>query len=149
MEDYRAVQLWAGERWPEIRPQLLETLAHAAYAHDRIRIYLSENMVDEAVRAVGEQGGYGAYDGTPMDLAEAAHASHSDWVIQFAHKRASRIMDAGNAQNYETAAGWLHKVARAYRASGKENQWAVALEALIDKHKRKYKLRPLLEALRH
>lgn len=149
MEDYRAVQLWAGERWPEIRPRLLETLADAAYAHDRIRIYLSENMVDEAVRTVGKEGGYGAYDDTLMDLAEAAHASHSDWVIRFAHKQASRIMDAGNAQSYEVAAGWLHKAARAYRASGKENQWAVALEALIDQHKRKYKLRPLLEALRH
>lgn len=149
MEDYRAAQNWAGDNWPEIRMALLKTLACASHAYDRIRIYLSENMIDEAVRCAGDRDGYGTYDGTLMELAEAAHTSHSGWVIGFASKQAARIMDENKARDYETAACWLQKAARAYKAAGQTDVWASELEELITKHKRKYKLRPLLEALRH
>lgn len=149
IEDYRAAQNWAGDDWPEVRTALLTTLAQAPHAYDRIRIYLKENMIDEAVRCADDRDGYGTCDGTLMDLAEAAHASHSGWVISFASKQAACIMDANRARDYETAAKWLQKVARAYKAAGQGDVWASELEELITKHKRKYKLRPLLEALRH
>ena len=148
MEDYRAAQNWAGDDWAEVRTVLLTTLARASHAYDRIRIYLSENMIDEAVCCAHDRDGYGTYDSTLMDLAEAAHASHSAWVIKFAGRQAARIMDENRAREYETAANWLQKSARAYRAAGQSEIWASELEALISKHKRKYKLRPLLEALR-
>ena len=148
MEDYRAAQNWAADDWPEVRAALLAALAQAPQAYDRIRIYLSENMINEAVRCAEDQDGYGTRDGVLMDLAEAAHASHSEWVIRFATKQAARIMDENRAREYEIAASWLQKAARAYKAAGQDEVWAVELEALITKHKRKYKLRPLLEALR-
>lgn len=147
-EDYRATQNWAGDGWAEVRTALLEMLGRASHAYDRIRIYLSENMIDEAVQCAGGKGGYSTDNGTLMDLADAAHASHSGWVIQFASTQASRIMDENRARDYETAASWLQKAARAYKAAGQADVWATELEVLITKHKRKYKLRPLLEALR-
>jgi len=75
LEDFRAIQTWAGVDWDAIRKDLLERLAGAPHAYDRIRIYLSEGLIDEAVRAVGDRFGYGAHDETLMHLASAAHAA--------------------------------------------------------------------------
>ncbi len=148
MEDYMAAKNWAGESWADLRTKLLERLAQAPYASDRVRIYLSEAMIDEAVACVGEKETLGIGDETLMQLADAAHASHSSWVMRLARRHASRIMDENRAAHYESAARWLQKMARAYKASGQAEEWEAELEALILKHKRKYKLRPLLEALR-
>ena len=148
MKDYEAARNWSGESWAALRAKLLERLAQAPHASDRVRIYLSEAMIDEAVACVGEKEVYGIGDETLMQLSDAAHASHSDWVIRLARRQASRIMDENRASHYEDAARWLQKMARAYKASGQAQEWEAELEALILKHKRKYKLRPLLEALR-
>jgi uncharacterized Zn finger protein len=148
LEDFRAVQPWAGKNWAEIRNNLLALLSRAPYAHDRTRIYLSEGLIDEAVRSVGNRRAYGAHDETLMRLAEAAHASHSDWVIGFAMAQATGIMDANHSTHYKLAVQWLEKAALAYEAAGREADWRACLEDLIDRHRRKYKLRPLLEELR-
>jgi uncharacterized Zn finger protein len=147
LENYQAVRSWAGDLWHEIRPGLLERLAREPYASDRLKIYLSERMIDEAVRSVGDRHFIDLYDGTLMQLAEAAHASHSAWVIRLARTQADEIMNANKSQRYDTAARWLQTAGRAYRASGKTEEWTAELTALIEKHQRKYKLRPLLEAL--
>lgn len=45
--------------------------------------------------------------------------------------------------------GWCkHKARAAYRAAGRESEWRTYLEELIRRHGRKYKLVPMLEALR-
>jgi hypothetical protein len=44
--------------------------------------------------------------------------------------------------------GRLKQAALAYDAAGRFEEWTVLIESLIEKHRRKYKLRPLLEALR-
>jgi len=148
MEDYMAAKNWAGESWAELRAKLLERLGQEPHASDRVRIYLSEAMINEAVACVGDKETFGIGDETLMQLADAAHASHSSWVVRLARKQASRIMDENRASHYEEAARWLQKMARACKASGRAQEWEAELEALILKHKRKYKLRPLLEALR-
>ena len=147
-EDFRAVQPWAGADWDAIRKDLLAHLARAPYAYDRIRIYLSEGLIDEAVRAVGNRFEHGAHDETLMRLASAAHASHPDWVIRLAMHHATSIMDANQAGHYALAAQWLAKAALAHELLGREDDWRACLEELIDRHRRKYKLRPLLERLR-
>lgn len=79
---------------------------------------------------------------------EAAHASHSRRVIRLAEHKAEAIMEAGSAGLYPRAAEWLEKAALAYDAAGRIDEWSVTIEGLIERHRRKYKLRPLLEALR-
>jgi uncharacterized Zn finger protein len=148
LEDFCAVQTWAGVDWDAIRKDLLAHLARAPHAYDGIRIYLSEGLIGEAVRTVGDRFGYSAHDETLMRLASAAHASHPEWVIRLAMHHATSIMDANQAAHYALAAQWLEKAALAHEILGREDAWRACLDKLIDRHRRKYKLRPLLEGLR-
>jgi hypothetical protein len=148
LEDFSAVQMWAGDGWDAIRKDLLAHLARPAHAHDRIRIYLSEGLIDEAVRAIGDRFGHSAHDETLMRLAAAAHARHPEWVIRLAMHQATSIMDANQAGYYAPAAQWLEKAALAHEVLGREDDWWACLDDLMDRHRRKYKLRPLLKALR-
>jgi len=84
LEDFDAVKLWAGDSWDAIREDLLAHLARAPHAYDRTRIYLSEGLIDDVVRSVGDRFGYGAHDETLIRLAATAHTSHPDWVIRLA-----------------------------------------------------------------
>ncbi len=57
-------------------------------------------------------------------------------------------MDDNGSGHYTEAARWLEKAALGYEAAGREDDWVALHAELIEKHRRKYKLRPLLEALR-
>jgi hypothetical protein len=72
IEDFDAVKIWAGEAWDAIRKDLLAHLARAPHAYDRTRIYLSEGLIDDAVRSAGDRFGYGAHEETLMRLAAGA-----------------------------------------------------------------------------
>jgi uncharacterized Zn finger protein len=148
LQDFRAVRTWAGVEWDQIRKELLAHLASARHAYDRIRIYLFEGLIDEAVRAVGNRFGQSAHDEALMHLASAAHASHPEWVIRLAMHQANNIMDANRAGQYALAALWLEKAALAHEVLGREDDWRACLDELIERHRRKYKLRPLIEGLR-
>ena len=69
-------------------------------------------------------------------------------MIGLAIKRAGDIMDNNRTSQYQEAATWLEKAVLAYEAAGRTDDWSRLLEELIAKHRRKYKLRPLLEAMR-
>ncbi|MEL6064100.1 MULTISPECIES: SWIM zinc finger family protein [unclassified Methylobacterium] len=142
--DFGAAKTASGAAWPSLRTELLAVLAKAKHAHDRVAILLDEGMIDEAVAAAGPD----TSTAVLRRLAEAAHASHPDWVIALAERHAARIMDAGMAGQYAEAADWLGCAARAYDAAGRFEDWTRRIEDLIATHKRKHKLRPMLEALR-
>lgn len=131
-----------------MRTDLLALLAKAKHAQERTLIYLEEKLIDEAVRSAGKPTECSSDHDTLMRLAHAAHASHSDWIIGFASSKAAAIMDHKRADSYAEAAQWLEMAALAYDAAGREDDWARVLADLIKKHRRKYKLKPLLEALR-
>lgn len=152
-EDFRAAEVWAkakgsGAYWSKVRAALLADLAKARHAHDRTLIYLEEGLIGEAVQSAGKPNDYYSDTDTLMRLADAAAASHASWVIEFAVGKASSIMDAKRAASYEEAAKWLEKAALAFEALGREDDWVQLLDSLIERHRRKHKLRPLLEALR-
>ena len=54
LADYEEVKARVGSQWPQIRDSLLERLADSARGTNRIKIYLHENMVAEAVQTVDE-----------------------------------------------------------------------------------------------
>ncbi|CCM79608.1 hypothetical protein [Rhizobium mesoamericanum] len=96
LEDFRAAAALAGPEWATLRPHLLASLAAATYARDRTGIYLGEGMVEEAVRSVDQTSMLAdPSDAVLMRLADAAHASHSDWVMDFAGRVADSIMESG------------------------------------------------------
>jgi uncharacterized Zn finger protein len=61
---------------------------------------------------------------------------------------ASSIIDTNQAGSYPLAARWLEKAALAHEVVGREDAWWACLDELIERHRRKYKLVPLLKALR-
>lgn len=148
-EDFSAVKSWAGSSWVEVREELLVTLRRAQDASERTEIYLSEGLIDEAVNSVDDDDfKFGGHDEILMRLAEAAHASHSDWVVKLAMTHATGIMEGNRAGDYALAARWLEKAALAHEAAGREDAWMACLDDLIERHRRKHKLRPLLQELR-
>jgi len=151
-EDFRAAERWAktskvGNSWATARKTLLTELIAATHAYDRVEILLDEGMIAEAVRAAGETGVHAGGSGALMRLADAAAASHSDWVIRVALAHANSIMDGGRSGHYQEAAQWLEKALQAFFAADREEEWRALLGRLIELHRRKHKLRPLLEAL--
>jgi uncharacterized Zn finger protein len=150
-EDFGAAErLCPADEWPDVRAALLRCLVDADHAHDRIDILLDENLTDEAIAAVERKGdGYHSpYDETLMRLADAACALHPDWTIRFAYRMATPIMTEGRSSHYDLAVRWLEKAARAHAVAGKCDEWRARLNSLIETHRRKHKLRALLEALR-
>lgn len=147
-EDFRAARAPAGVAWDEVRRDLLDHLRGAGPSHHRVAILLDEGLIDEAVADAGE----GMDHRTPGDvllrLAQAAQARHPDWVIRLARRRAEPIMEQGQAERYGEAAEWLRHAALAHEAAGRIDEWSALIEGLIERHRRKYKLRPMLEALR-
>lgn len=149
LDDFEAAASLAGPEWSELRSHLLLSLAAAEKARDRTEIYLNEGMIGEAVRSVDlDQMTASPTDPVLMRLAEAAHGSHPDWVIEIAERMGSRIMEAGESGSYELAVQWLQIASLAYDAAGRFEDWIMKLDGLIERHRRKHKLRPLLATLR-
>ena len=62
-------------------------------------------------------------------------------------RQAEAIMEGGKSRLYGAAARWLEKARTASLAEGQEDEWRAYVRNLLDRHKRKYSLVPLLEAL--
>lgn len=136
----------AGEGWPEHRARLLDHLRRRGgsyYPAGHVEVFLHEGMVRDAIAAVEER----PVGALIERVAEAAVESHPDWVIGACRRRAEEIMDEGRSRRYSEAVAWLARARTAYRAAGREGEWRRYLEELIARHKRKYKLRPMLESL--
>ncbi|GIK38245.1 MAG: hypothetical protein BroJett011_20780 [Chloroflexota bacterium] len=144
--EYLAAEAVAGQVWPAVKVELLTQLAATAYAGNKIEIYLHEGMVDEAVKAV-DKAPYVGYEALER-VVEAAMQSQPEWVFQQCRRQAEAIMDTGKSQHYHHAIRWLDKARQAYQGSGRTQEWRSYLEGLINKHARKYSLRPQLEKLR-
>lgn len=150
-DDFRAAEKRVvSSDWPELRETLLAALMAAPHAPERIEILLDEDLIDQAVACVNPQEGrfFSPHDQTLERLAERAYADHPDWAIALAFRIAEPIVDEGISSRYETAAQWLGIAARAHEVCGRSGEWLECIEALIELHRRKYKLRPLLQALR-
>ena len=65
-------------------------------------------------------------------------------------QEALKIAEHGLALDGEklTLVRWVGKAQKAYLAANREQEWQTYLDSLINKHARKYSLRPQLEALR-
>jgi uncharacterized Zn finger protein len=129
LADYQAVQPLAGDAWPAIQAELLSHLAALEFAFARTEIYLSEGMVDAAIRAVDAQRYVGHAE--IMRIAEVAWQSHPDWVIRQCRQQAEPIMDEGKSKYYASAILWLELARRAYGAAGRSDEWRSYCEGLI------------------
>ncbi len=142
---YLRVQELVGEHWPQRRERLLDHLRRSSsyLPTGHVEVFLHEELVGDAIAAVEE------YPVRPLvaQVADAAVRSHPDWVIEVCRRPAEEIMDEGRSKHYEEAAEWLAKAREAHLAAGREEEWRAYLGELIERHQRKYKLRPMLEEL--
>lgn len=147
LDDYRAVEALAAETWPEMREAILTHLRRGQPSGrvNTVAILLYEGLIDEAI-AIADAASY-AYH-LVEQVADAAIESHPEWVIRASRAQAEQIMDAGKSQHYDTAARWLAKARAASAVAGRDEEWAAYLSELLDIHRRKYKLVPLLQQLR-
>jgi len=81
-------------------------------------------------------------------VVEAAIPRHPDWAIRMSREQAEFIMSQGKSPYYHQAGRWLEKARAAYRAAGGQTEWQTYLGELIARHRRKYSLVPMLEALK-
>jgi len=143
---YPRAQELAGERWPRHREELLAHLRRVKtyYPLGQVEVFLHEGLIDDAIAAVDG----GATNTIVAQVVDAAMESRPDCVIRTCREQATSIMDGGKAEYHAAAADWLAKAHQAYRAAGREAEWHTQLDELIAGHQRKYKLRPMLEALK-
>jgi len=140
---YLRVQELAGERWSELREELLGHLRQVSSFHSpaQVDIFLHEGLLDDAIAVVKKGGSYDLLE----RVMDAVVEHRPDWVIQAARRQAERIVDAGQSKYYHHAVGWLEKARVAYRAADCEAEWQVYLRDLRSRHGRKYKLMGMLE----
>lgn len=145
MAAYQRVQDLAGERWPEMKDDLLAHLRQAsgyASSQAQVDIFLHEGLLDEAIAAVEKDASYDLIE----RVMDAVVARRPKWVIAVARRQAERIIEAGQSQHYDYAVNWLARVRSAYQAAGREADWCAYLGEIRDRHRRKYKLMGMLEA---
>lgn len=145
LDTYLRVRELAGDHWPERRERVLTRLRRrkSVYPAGEVEIFLHEGLTGDAIAAV--DGSYA--DDLVVRVAAAAVATHPDWVVSTARRRAESIMDRAKSTAYDEAVAWLATAQDAYRAAGREPEWRAYRADLLDQHRRKSKLRPMLEAL--
>jgi uncharacterized Zn finger protein len=146
LDNYLRAAEIVGEQWPERRAKLLDYARQmkSYYPQGQVDIFLHEGLIEDAIAAVEPNATHTLVE----RVVDAAQASSPDWVIQVCRRQAESIMDEGKAQYYHAAANWLAKARKAYQATGREQEWRIYLAELLARHGRKYKLVPMLEALR-
>lgn len=148
LANYQALEMLAGEDWPTVRDEVLARLRRSRSFEiaNRVDIFLHEGLIDDAIAAVERPDAYADY-ATLERVVEAAIPSHPDWVMRTCRRQAEAIAVGGYAQHYDRAARWLRHAGAAAAAAGRIGEWRADVEGLIEEHRRKYKLVPLLRAL--
>ena len=144
MVAYLRVQELAGERWAEIKEDLLAYLRQAggySYSGGRVDVFLHEGLLDDAIAAVEKGASYDLIE----RVMDAVVEHRPEWVIRVARQHAERIIEAGRAKHYHHAVGWLDRARAAYLAAGREADWQAYLQGIRSRHGRKYKLMGMLK----
>lgn len=145
LEALVAAKRLAGKQWPRVREGLLAHLRadRDARPADRVAILLEEGLQEEAMSAADAEG---TYDVVEL-VVDAVLRSYPEWAIEASKAQAERIMNNGEARIYHHAVRWLRKCREAHRAAQRDDAWRAYLGALLDMHRRKHKLRAMLEDL--
>jgi uncharacterized Zn finger protein len=110
-----------------------------------VDVFLHERLIDDAITLL-DRSSY-PWPAIIRQVATAAVEANPEWVIRASRRQAEEIMNAGRSGHYGEAADWLGLVKRAYLAGGQEQEWQDYLAALLEQHRRKYKLMPFLREL--
>jgi uncharacterized Zn finger protein len=135
----------AAEQWETRKTPLLDYARTAQYGtQGKVDVFLHEGLIDDAIAAVDSYAGHAMVS----QVVDVAVKERPQWAIEACKKQAEPIMDRGKSQSYQAAAGWLARARQAYQELGQEEEWQAYFKALLETHRRKYTLVPLLKAIR-
>jgi uncharacterized Zn finger protein len=144
---YQAAAELADEDWPDVREELLASLADRdttqRVARRHVEIFLYADRYDEAIAIADRFSDYKVVE----PVAEAVWEDHPQWTIDACKALAEPIIEEGKSQQYRHAVDWLETAGNAAKAAGELNEWRAYVQDLRDEHSQKYKLRPMLEEL--
>jgi len=147
IETYRVAREVAGDDWSRIREELLGHLQRRSPGRETAReyaeIFLAEHLINEAIAIAEESGHYIVVE----PVVEAVCDDRPEWTIEVCKDQAEPIIEQGKSDRYRHAVQWLRYAGKAAQAAGELDAWRNYIETLRDEHYRKYKLRPMLEAL--
>ncbi|MFQ5857869.1 MAG: SWIM zinc finger domain-containing protein, partial [Anaerolineae bacterium] len=144
LADYETIRDLAGEEWPALRPQLMETLRRSAYTDALVDVLLSEGQVDEAIQVAEEH----EWNYRLLEKAvDAAIETHPDWVIRVSCRQAESLIDRVQSKYYDVAVRWLAKAKAGYLTHGRGDEWTAYLADLRTRHSRKRALLSRLQGL--
>jgi uncharacterized Zn finger protein len=144
---YQATEELAGEEWPDVREELLTSLADRdttqRVAPRHVEIFLYAERYDEAIAIADRFDDYKVVE----PVAEVVWADHPQWTIDACKEQAEPIIEEGRSQRYHHAVNWLEIAGKAAEVAGVLDEWRTYVEGIRDEHYQKYKLRPMLEGL--
>lgn len=145
LDSYRKARNLAADSWPAVRAELLQHL-RTARMHDcrgSVDIFLFEGLIDDALDSVK----HSHDDDLIGRVVDAAIHSRPVRVIPICRQQAEEIMGQGRAIAYDDAVRWLRRMRDAHRVIGADNEWTSYLQGVLEQHRKKYKLVPMLKAL--
>ena len=143
LANYQALQEISEDDWETLRAEALEITAQGKSSEDRVDIYLYEKQYQQAIAIVDQATWFSNIE----KVIEAVKADDPKWAFRQCQQRADVIMDAGQARNYRTAAEWLRRGREILLSAGEKDMWSVYLDQVMEKHRQKYKLMPMLREL--
>ncbi len=144
VENYRRLARLYGDAWPQYREKALDIVEKQGDAI-AVDILLREGEYRRAMRLVERKHWW---DSTSLlRVIHAVKEKEPAWAFAQCRRQAEEIMDAGRSSEYDAAVEWLRLGRDILVATGQKERWNAYLAHLLEKHQRKYKLRPMLEEL--
>lgn len=140
----RIKELWDGD-WSQVSFELHSVYLNGYSPEQGIRVLASEGKLDDLISVMER-----AHWINPEAVREGVLALIPDratWVVDFFKKQALEIMNQGRNGEYQTAAMAAAYVRDGYRALNQESEWQAWKASVIEAHRRKYTLMPLIRPL--
>lgn len=158
LEEYREIRAlaWPLGRWEKLRPQLMALLDEPLHRDLRVRIYLDEGEIDEALEAVkleprqytGYGYGYGWSHGyqasISVEVARAVEELRPRAALEIYQREAERLIQQRGRGNYQEACKLLVRMRALYERLGEPEAWDRYITQLRDQNR---SLRALKEEL--
>jgi uncharacterized Zn finger protein len=146
LADYTAVQQLAGTQWDTLQPQLLDEIEAGDYSSAKLASLVEAGRLTAVMRAIDKNFHYA--HGDLLRMLVPTKEKYPDWGIQKCKNLAEAIMDAGRSGEYDTAVNWLRRAKEIYLHHQRQAEWHSYVDSLLAEHGRKYKLVPMLQAIR-
>ncbi len=146
LENYQRLARLYGDAWPQYREKALNIVEEQGGAA-AVDILLREGKHAKAMGLV-EEAPWWLESTLLLNVIHAVKDKEPEWAFAQCQRQAEEIMDAGRSSEYEVAVEWLRLGRDILLAAGQRERWNAYLAHLLEKHRRKYKLRPMLEELR-